>query len=57
MLPLHDVGMTGLYLSMLDSLSELAAAVGRATVAADLRARHAAMAKTMTKTKKINCSV
>jgi putative isomerase len=37
---LYDVGMTGLYLSMLDSLSNLAAEIDRPDDAASLRARH-----------------
>ena len=44
LLPLADVGMTGLYLSTLDSLAQLAEALNRTVLASELRARHAAMA-------------
>ena len=37
---LYDAGMTGLYLSMLDSLASLAAVVNRTGDAAELRQRH-----------------
>jgi len=43
----YDAGMTGLYLSMLDSLATLAAEIGRDTDAAELRSRHAATTKSM----------
>ena len=46
----YDAGMTGLYLSTLDSLATLATAIGRNGTAATLRARHDAMAKAMRET-------
>ena len=41
---LYDAGMTGLYLSMLDSLSTLAGVLNRTSDATELRARHTDMA-------------
>ena len=47
-MPLYDVGMTGLYLSLLDSLAYIAEeALGDKQTAADLRARLATMSDTL----------
>ena len=45
----YDAGMTGLYLSMLDSLSNLAGDIGRTKDATELRARHTDVAAKLNK--------
>jgi glycogen debranching enzyme len=47
LLPLHDAGMTGLYLAQCDALADLADVVNRTADAAELRGRVAAMTKTL----------